>query len=279
MKARRMRKRNRKRPPAQERRAMTRRRAAGALAFAARLAATLLVVTGVFVGIVGGWAWITTTDRLAIRSVEVAGHDRATIEEIAPLTGLSAGTNMLTIDAGAIEERVESHPWISRAAVRRRPPDTVSVAVREWEPAALAAFGALYLVNANGEIFKQVAPADPVDMPVITGVDRDRDDEVVRADLARAVALAEAWSEAGLDGVADLSEVHLHPILGVRMTARRGAGDGGPMTVHLGSDEVDRRLERLKALHALLEERGTPPREVFLNNRARPQWVVARVEG
>ena len=80
--------------------------------------------------------------------------------------------------------------------VTRRFPDRVSVEVAEHVPAALAVLGDLYVLDEEGEPFKRVTPGDGLDLPLVTGLDREAyvtDPAAARERLRAALEVARAY--------------------------------------------------------------------------------------
>ncbi len=255
--------------------------ARSAFGFVARLLGAAVVVAGTFAAVIATYLWMTTSSRFAVREVDIAGNHHATLAELAPLTGLAQGTNLFLVNADEVAARLESHPWVRTAVVRRVFPSTVQVTVDEHHAVALVALGGLYLADAEGQVFKRAVPGDPMGLPVITGLKRGEGEAgraALEAGVRQALTVARDWRHSPMAKVARLSEIHLDPLAGVSLTAAGDAGDGKPMVVHLGHHDLVRRLLRLHQLWTTLSARGQRPQEVFLDNHTRPQWVVARVD-
>ncbi len=250
----------------------------GVFVFIARLFGAILFVGSIFGGVIAVYLWATTSTTFAVTDVRVEGNVRASLDEIAPLTGIRAGSNIFLVDTSAAERRLEGHPWVRSAIVRHEPPNRVRVALREYEPAAVVALGSLYLSDAEGTVFKQASAGDEGRFPILSGIDPEKGDEHLRAEILRGLDLVSRWESSELAANLELAQIHLNPLRGATVTAVGVAEEELPLIVHLAAGDVDQRLLRLSNLLDLLSERGERPKEVFLDNRARPQWVVARVE-
>lgn len=253
--------------------------ALGVLRFLGRLFLAVMVVGGVFGAVIGIYVWTTTTPRFAVREVRIEGNRRASLDELAPLTGLRAGTSIFLVDLDEAVRGLESHPWVRRADARREFPGRIQVSLEEHTPLAMVSLGALYLVDEAAQPFKRVQPGDSLDLPIITGIDEEA---AARGEapalLAPALAFLDLWSRSTLSKTVELSEIHMSPVRGLAVTLVRKDGETPPVVTHLGRDDHARRLVRLDQLWTLLSGRGEHPKEVFLDNRTRPQWVVARVD-
>lgn len=234
----------------------------------ARLFLATAVVGVTFAAVIGGYLWGTSSPRFSVRDVHVEGAKRASIPQLAELTGIESATNIFLVNPADCARRIETHPWVRRATVRRDFPGTVYIDIEEHDPVALIALGPLYLVDRQGVVFKRVSWGDPVDFPVITGL-------MAGDPTGPALDVLDAWRVSAASQ--QLAEIHLDPLHGAILTLAADE-EGPPIVVHLGHQEFPRRLQKLRQLTAVLSERGERPKEVFLDNHTRPQWVVARVD-
>jgi hypothetical protein len=93
---------------------------------------------------------------LRIMDIEVVGSTRYTDEAIIAVSGITAGDNMLFIDAEVAERRIiTAMPFISSASVTRVPPDGVRIEVEESSPLAKIDFrGELLIFDSSGRILE-----------------------------------------------------------------------------------------------------------------------------
>ena len=168
-----------------------------------------------------------------------------------------------------------AHPWVRTVEVTRRFPSGVSVEVVEHVPAALAVLGDLYLVDEEGEPFKRLQPGDALDLPLVTGLDREgylADEAQTRERFREALEVARAYAATEPGKRERLSEV--------RLTAERAdAGDWRTgQEVRLGEGETGRQAAAARARARGAARARRWPREVIhLDNRARPGWVAVKL--
>lgn len=94
----------------------------------------------------------------AVGRIRVVGEDRLRAAEIVRRSGIEPGTNILFLDAGAVERRLEADPWIRDARVTRQLPSTVTIRVVERTPVAvMERDGRPVLVAADGTELGPVA--------------------------------------------------------------------------------------------------------------------------
>lgn len=97
---------------------------------------------------------------------------RLTKEQVARQAGVHSGINVLSANITLARKRLLAHPWIAEAEVSRQIPDGLSIVIEEHTALATVNFGAKYLMNKRGEIFKVWDSSDPENLPVISGLNR-----------------------------------------------------------------------------------------------------------
>jgi len=133
----------------------------------------------------------------------------------------------LSADLDRIQRAVEAVPWVDRARVQRRFPNSLHVTV--VEETAMARWGESGLLNTRGELFIREAAHVPAELPRLSGPD-GTESQVAQRYLAAQGRMLEA---------------------GLRIAAlrldERGAWemdlDSG-VTVRLGRRDVDERIDR-----------------------------------
>ena len=177
---------------------------------------------------------------------------------------MQRGDHLLLCDTALVESALRRHPWIASVEVRRTLPPALEVRVVERRAAALVDLGGLYLVDAEGEVFKRALPGDGLDLPVITGVGRDawvdRRAEVEPL-LQAALALLDRWAERGLDRRAPVSEIDIDVEYGTTLWA---GADG--LEVRLGHGGLPEKLSRLERVLAAVEADGQRAEVLHLEN-------------
>ena len=104
----------------------------------------------------GGWLARVFADQLVdwsdgfrMKHTEITGNHIVKTEDIAHLADVSKGVMLFQVPILAAQRRIESHPWIKRAIVRRRLPDTIEIQVVEREPAAAVRSERLLMITAD----------------------------------------------------------------------------------------------------------------------------------
>lgn len=246
-------------------------------AAASSLAPTFFKVLGAAVvaaalvfGAQAGWDWARQAPQFAIEQLHFAGNQRATDAELCRVSGLQPGLNLVALDPLAVERLLATDPWIKTARVTRHLPNRLEIQITEHQPVAMVSLGDLYLVDDGGEPFKRVQPSDGLDLPLVTGVERDdyvaRHDETVQR-LTHALGVADRYSSSAAGKSSRLSEVHLDD-QGVTLIT----GDG--QQVRLGQGDYAEKFVRLARVRQELKSRSLVAEVILLDNRARPSSVT-----
>ncbi|HWE26644.1 MAG TPA: FtsQ-type POTRA domain-containing protein [Polyangia bacterium] len=221
----------------------------------------------------GRW-YVTHARHFALHDVRVSATAHVSAEALVARANVPLGVNLFAIDRDEVARAVSQEPWVARAHVRRELPSTLMIDVVEREPACAVAFGALYLADGDGNVFKRGTPEEAASLPVVTGIGRDEyvaQPEHARDELRAALRAIAAWRARG-DRPA-LGEVHIDRIGGVTLYTDRGIG------VRLGAvdDTLPARLARYDAVTSALQEGGEEARLVYVDNRARPDRVTVKL--
>jgi cell division protein FtsQ len=220
------------------------------------------------------WTWATRSEAFALRQVVFTGLVHAREPALLEASGLARGENLFRLDLARAARALQSQPWVASARLERRLPGTVRVAITEHRPAALVRFGALYVLDEEGRIFKRAEPDDSLDLPIIAGLSRDawldRKPEL-QLRLYGALHLLDTWQAAGLK-LASLSELRLDEGGGFTLFDR---GGGNLQEIRLGQNDISLELQRLGQIRAALARRGERATRIDLDNPARPDQAAA----
>lgn len=175
------------------------------------------------------------------RTIEVSGISRPSElsrRAVVEVAGVSRETNVLWLDTGVAERRLQANPWIAEATVSRELPATVRIDIRERMPVAtVRGTGEFVVVAGDGRILERVEQ-DPR-LPLVWGASVDGGEWLAPRGAARA-----------LDAMLE----------SVRSNVRRVVvGEDGSLTLRLRSGAQvlygDERLpaEKASALQGVLE--------------------------
>jgi cell division protein FtsQ len=253
-------------------------RSAMALLWSAlKLASGLAVVVGMSLAV--AWSahhYALTSPRFAIRTVDLVGAKRTSLEQLKTDSGVAVGLNIFALDTDAAERKLLENPWISEVKITRRLPSTLRIELSEREASAVVALGEhLYLVTHEGVPFKEISAGDPYDMPLITGaspenLQRDRKREIERIQVG--LEVLHQFERVPLSRVYPAEELHLADAGDVTLTCGK---DG--VTLELGTGPWRKKLLMAEEVVGELRKKGRTPGIVFLDNQAHPERVVVRM--
>lgn len=255
------------------------RRVRGLLGRAAYVAVRVAVVTGVVAALVAVGLfvhhYVTSSEHFEVRDITLEGAARVGRDEILAAGGIAAGANVFEIDPAEAAAKIRALPWIRSATVRRRLPGEVSVKVQERTAAAVVELEGLYLVDAEGSIFKRLGENDPDDLPILTGLTRQAvvdHPEGAREAIQEALGLLAEYRDAGLEARAPASEVHRDGSTGWSIVL---ADDG--TRVRLGSGPYRVKLGRLGRLLQELSRKRMSAEYIYLDNRVRQDRATVKL--
>ena len=113
---------------------------------------------------------LTQCDYFKISRLTIEGAQRLSKKEIARQARIGAGVNILAVNLSLVRKRLLAHPWIAEAGVSREIPSGLSIRIKEHTPLAVVDVGQKFLINQSGEIFKAWDASDPVELPVVNGL-------------------------------------------------------------------------------------------------------------
>lgn len=232
-------------------------------------------------GAVRAFLWATRSPAFALRKVEFHGLVHAREEDLLARSGLALGDNLFRADLGVAARALQAHPWVKSARLFRVPPSSVVALVQEHSAVAQVQLGGLYLLDADGALFKRATAGDGVDLPLVTGLSREdfaerRPEAQLR--LFAALQLLDAWRDEGLPP-SQIEEVRLDADGGVTAFARDDrAGEGKLQEIRVGTRAFAERLRKLVQVRAALARRGERAARIDLDNEARPDWVAAQLD-
>lgn len=124
---------------------------------------------------VSDWAENTTARigagfGLSVREILVQGRSESDRAAVLYAIGTGRGDAILAFDPQAAKERLEQLPWVRKATVERRLPDTIFVRLDERRPFALwQKDNQLALVDRDGDIIQRSGLDRFRDLPLIIG--------------------------------------------------------------------------------------------------------------
>ncbi|MBK9071988.1 MAG: FtsQ-type POTRA domain-containing protein [Myxococcales bacterium] len=246
------------------------------------LPATLATLALVALGgaLFSGYRFLRTSPRFAIARFEVHGTNHMAEADVVAVAGVSLGGNIFALDVEGVEQRLERLPWVRQASVSRQLPDTLEIEVTERVAVAAVNADGLYLVDADGRLFKRgdTKTGELMGLPVISGLDRAAfgdDEDVAAAAIARACALLARWNQLASARAAHavIGEVRIEHDDAYTLYTRAGG-----IALHVGvidAEQVEAMLAKFTASYeAVAPGERAAVRALYLDNQTRTNYVT-----
>lgn len=204
----------------------------------------------------------------AVTTIEMSGNQRVAKEELLARAGLNRKINLFELHLPAVIAKLERHPWVARAAVRRKLFSTLEITIHEEEPLAIVTIENLpdIIINTQGAPFKEYDPeTDRLEgLPVISGVDLSLSDTTYgfEGDLFNAI-----MDLLQLDGISQVKRIHGDENTGITIktldiynkrfykgnTAGNQAEKDVLIPIKLGFDRFEEKLARARSISRYME--------------------------
>ncbi len=104
-------------------------------------------------------------------TLEVSGNVRLSVDDVLKTAHIKPDENVLMINIPLATKYLLSNPWISFAQIRRELPGSIYITIKEHQALAVLNIGKKFLMDTDGNVFKEVSDSDPTDLPTIEGID------------------------------------------------------------------------------------------------------------
>jgi cell division protein FtsQ len=234
-----------------------------------------LVIVLAFIKLPEARARVLDSSLFRLNSVSLKGNRYLLDSQVLRIAGVEKGTCGLRYDPEKIAARLEKHPRIKSAAVKKLLWKKLYIRLEERTPFALVDAQRLLEMDESGAVFEPVDAAMLPDLPIITGLRAKRirpGDTITGDQIEQAVALLRRLRDPEVNMFGQVSEVHLERDGSIVLVA---VESGVPMII--GSEEVStKKLQALRVAMADMQQRGLLPASVDL--RFKGQVVVRMKE-
>jgi cell division protein FtsQ len=200
---------------------------------------------------------------LALKTIDVRSAGALDRREILDWAGLHPGGSLLMINLGELRWKLESHPWVARARVKRVFPHTLEIHIEERRPVARVRVDQeAFLLDRTGVLFASLDLLPQEDWTTLVGLSR--------SDLERRPQATQRVLQAALELLQILrarpsvrvGEIRVDPSRGLSLTLPDQAAE-----VRLGFGEFDDRIDRLHRILEHLAKEGLVERTEWIDLR------------
>jgi cell division protein FtsQ len=112
---------------------------------------------------------------LAVREIRIEGRTETSLAEVLAAVEIQRGAPILAFDPSAARTEIEKLPWVARASVERRLPDTIVVRLGERVPLALWQHrGVIAVIDRQGEEIRGAEAGRFAHLPLVVGADASK---------------------------------------------------------------------------------------------------------
>ncbi|MBU1708374.1 MAG: FtsQ-type POTRA domain-containing protein [Proteobacteria bacterium] len=117
------------------------------------------------------YAYFSNSEFFRVTSINIQGGGKISKEEILEASGINIHTNILALDADAVQQKLCRNGWIESVIISKDWPSSLELTVTERVPVAMIEqWGNLYYTDRKGVVFAKVANGEDLDFPVISGL-------------------------------------------------------------------------------------------------------------
>lgn len=206
------------------------------------------------------YIFLYTSSLFEIKNVNISRGEMINTEEVYNLSGYRPGINIFSINMKRASKRIMTNPWIKEVRIRRILPDTVEISFSERIPRAIVSLDHLYYVDSEGNVFKKVEAGEPVNLPVITGLNREEiltENGDGKKNILLALELLNVIENSGIEQ--DISEINIDKIYGLSFFTKKGG-----IQVKVGFTDFREKLLKFKKVMDDLNARNTVPSYIDL---------------
>ncbi len=196
------------------------------------------------------YQYLITSPYVKLDEIVMTGVEDELKYELIKASQLSTEMNLIAVRLNEVENRLEAHPWVKDADVKRDFPHTLVIDIKKEIPWALVAFEKLVYLNEDGEFFKEVELKDNLDYPVITGISGA--DYNLREKLNNAIHVLNLLAEEkGIWSLDRLAEINVGNLGRVSLYSMDISA-----VVRVNVDELDSKKDDLKKIETHLTKSG-----------------------
>ncbi len=133
--------------------------------------ATFIFLLWILTGIV----WLGLADfRRPPAQIHINGHSALTTEDVYQIAGIDSNLKFYQIDANEVIKRMNQHPFIEQAYVRKLIPNTLFIILNERRPYVfLKIEDSYYLIDEQLYPIKKISASQPIPSFTLTGIKRE----------------------------------------------------------------------------------------------------------
>ncbi len=188
------------------------------------------------------------SDYFRVKTIQIDGAHLLKAADIAAASGVSNEDNILLMDPGSVEARVEAIPYVKSCQVSRTLPDLVRIDIEERYPVAtLLAHNHSYEIDAEMTVLRRLQNDSPNTGPLISQISDvgavEPGVQLTQPPLRVALQIWQAFVETSMAKQVTVSEISAAGVNEIRMYCNEL-----PFEIRWGRDDAARQARNLDVL-------------------------------
>jgi cell division protein FtsQ len=235
----------------------------------------ILFVAFLFLSSQHTWHLLTTSSFFGLRTFHYEGNTALPKAALKKYLDLQDGDNLLAMNLRQMASQIKAHPRVKTVQIHRKFPNTLKVKVITHEPVAVLHLDQPYLMNKFGIPFARVhSKKETKGLLRIRGFEqygREARDGRLQSVLQQVLRLNRRYKDMKLSGYKTLEEIEYNALLGYILHL-------GDARVRIGEDQFERRLDNLRRVYSIFQQKGVHHFQyIYLNSKRYPERVTFRL--
>ena len=234
------------------------------------LLAGLGVVIAIVALVLTGAPFIRQSGLFELRELKIFGCTLTRPEDIMAQAQIQKGMNLLSVNLNQKSSQLEQYPYIYKAVLERKLPNTLEIYVEERKPRAVIRLENFYLVDAQGEIYKKAQAAE-LNYPLLSGLSKDdlyRDSEHCQHLIRSALGLLDSIAQDQRFKGAEI-EITIDKTAGFTIITAPER-----MTIYVGFGDFAEKIAALWKIVDDLKNKGLAPETIHLKSAQKAYVTV-----
>lgn len=238
-----------------------------------KVASILVCLMMISVLLLAGYQFLLQSPYIRLEEVIISGVEEKIKRELLEISGLRSDMTLLAVNLRELKQSLEQHPWVESVDLEKRYPHTLVIRAKREEPRALVSSGGLFYMDRHGRVFKEVALAESVDYPVISG--EFNEEESGKRNLELAAYVLRVLENSGMDWMKEeISEIHFQDSGNISLYFQ-----SLPAMVQVRAEDLERKINDLNRIVEHLRETDQIQRVTGINLHYQDGAVVSFKRG
>lgn len=219
--------------------------------------------------------FVTQNELFKLKNIQIiTTSSQVNPQDIQRMLTTYLGQSIYRIDLENLSRKIVQLPWIKTVSIKRFPPNELKILYLEQEPIAQITLDKTYLVNEDGELFKDVNETTKYNLPLITGVNESSKQikaKISEAQIQMAIQAIKEHSLAGSPG-GKIAKININDGISLKVNFISG------LNIMMGKENYDKKWLKLSKVLALLNDKQKVLEYAYLDDYPNRQQVAIRLK-